>query len=1004
MSNKRKQGAPPMSTKDMSQLLHIPTTPLNNTSESVPPPQLKQRLFDYQLRSLTRLLSVEKTCHELVVPGVNRALASRGGVLADVGKTAQCIGLILASMDDPLSATCKDQTLVVTPTHLCAQWRNEILKFTDALNVEIVSSLSPHAMANRIADCHVVIASMEFITSGVYKAHHMNSSTTFHSIQWRRIIFDECHETILLGGENMNVLRSLIAQNVWCVSGTPFTHNDLSIYGIHQLLNIDIRLNVTNNPFAIASKSYRNEAFEYLKRVLYLRNTPDSVAAFRKTLSRAQQRAAASAEPKYDEKVILLPYTVFERSFYDERLRRVEGGSIHGNLYAPRYQSLRQLCCHPEASSDWMQRLQDIDPRANRVFLENPRSSEVGKHAVPARQEGGGLSLDQLPARMIKVKKAETNRLDVTYARIQHRIGAAQNSIKYCEAVSEIGAGNVITCGKVPGRGEFEFYDASSLLGPVTEWAHCDETGTCRFRVVDDGHFTYAHPYVGMAVLTTLAGHFERIEFVKQAKDWIASEEAVCAENRKEADRVKAEIRYFMKMVESWKNRDNEGGGNEDKESAYSSANSGENGDTAGKGEECLICDEAVTLFAVLTCGHSTCRPCLDSWFAKDKSCPQCRKEITDNEEIFMLDTTKRDEAAKSSEEAEEISNSLPPPAPVVQFVPPIVMRHGTKPAAVACFLRDALAASPNNRIIVFSKWHSMLNLLAKTLNSLSIPNLFPKTSLNMDIAQEAASASATANSNNKNNAKKMVPLSEINGPLALSVQVSDPISEFQTSDHFRVLMLSLAECASGTNLQCANMIVMLEPSSGDNSAHALATEQQAIGRAVRYGQTQRVTVVKFVVRGTIEEDLYRFQEAERAKRTRQAEGNVIHLKRVRILECNATFTETSVSVGEPCVIEDLECSDNDQDDEAISGDGVMDLDENCDTLAVEEASNPIRSGTSETHIEKRARTEASIFNVPSSRRTRISFLCPICNHNLNVNNNDEMNVHVDECLARNFE
>ncbi|KAJ3263086.1 hypothetical protein HDU77_011269 [Chytriomyces hyalinus] len=1115
MSKRRSKAAPSSSSSrsDPSGLLHIPPSCLADIVEAPQPRQLRDgfKLFDYQLRSLTRLIEIERTCKSLVVPGVNRTLTSRGGVLADVvgmGKTAQCIALILSS-----GLSNSEVSLVVTPAHLCAQWKKEISKFTDGLKVEIITELRPGDMRTRIAGYDIIIASMEFITSHMYKFHLQSKGDAFslHSVQWRRVIFDECHETILLGGENMNVLRSFQAQNALVlIYRTLYLRLDVDFYF----------LSVTNNPFAAASKSYRNEAFEYLKKTLYLRNTPASVSSFRASLTPAQRRLLSNTppEPKYDEKIIFLPYTVFERSFYDERLRRIEDdGNKTKNLYSGRYQSLRQLCCHPEASEDWMKRLANLDPRTNRVLAPLPndsittpwtRASSSAKsrgsapHAfapVPPLKTNVGLSLDQLAERMIRVKKSETSKLDSTYTRIQHRIGAAENSVQYMETVNANSGSNTRVSDIVADRGKVTFYDVSGRLGKVADWAHEDETGSQRFRVIEGGSVMYVHPSVGMANLSALPGSQERMAFILGQKEWIAAEKDECRKNREEAKKIEAEIKYFMQMVDGLRQqrlgleekdvRNDEPQGQEVCDSGDASIPSSNN-----DARNCIICEEDVDLMAVLTCGHKTCRPCLvkmyfqDDWFTKQKSCPVCRKEIRDDGEIFDLDLSlkqtevlklktgtpaqphpksnpnspKKDSGkcldnakptttetdilvipdvpltADTSVKPQEPADSHAAPStpaeakpeeekndgqiaepPVMQFVPPIVMQHGTKPAAVASFLRDALAASPDTRIIVFSKWHAMLHLLAKTLKSFGIPNLFPKMHLNAEAAELEQSAKASKSSSSQmfksNKTPVATPLTDHNYQnLAHSAQIEDPIMEFQTSNEYRVLMLSLTENASGTNLQCANMVVLLEPASGDTSAHALATEQQAIGRAVRYGQTRRVTVCKFIVKGTIEEELYRYQEAERAKRLQTTEGNMVHLKRAQLLECEASFTQTGICIGDPKVIES-EPEEVEQEELQIA-DEMLTASQNNVSLADDCVILDDIEATDGPSNHKRIRVDTDTINVNlqmqagpaskknvSKRKSAISFVCPICNTEIGVDTNEQMNGHIDDCLARNM-
>jgi SNF2 family DNA or RNA helicase len=68
--------------------------------------------------------------------------------------------------------------------------------------------------------------------------------------------------------------------------------------------------------------------------------------------------------------------------------------------------------------------------------------------------------------------------------------------------------------------------------------------------------------------------------------------------------------------------------------------------------------------------------------------------------------------------------------------------------------------------------------------------------------------------------------------------------------------MLSLENAASGTNLTQATHIILMDPISGSRSrAHAI--EAQAIGRAHRLGQTQKLTVVRFLIVDTIEHETY---------------------------------------------------------------------------------------------------------------------------------------------------
>jgi hypothetical protein len=84
-----------------------------------------------------------------------------------------------------------------------------------------------------------------------WRAAPYHTRAVLHAIEWRRLVFDECHEAILLDNhKHMANFMRLRARNVWCVSGTPFVQNDVSMYGIHNLLGIRLKLHVSDTPFA----------------------------------------------------------------------------------------------------------------------------------------------------------------------------------------------------------------------------------------------------------------------------------------------------------------------------------------------------------------------------------------------------------------------------------------------------------------------------------------------------------------------------------------------------------------------------------------------------------------------------------------------------------------------------------------------------------------------------------------------------------------------------------
>ena len=74
--------------------------------------------------------------------------------------------------------------------------------------------------------------------------------------------------------------------------------------------------------------------------------------------------------------------------------------------------------------------------------------------------------------------------------------------------------------------------------------------------------------------------------------------------------------------------------------------------------------------------------------------------------------------------------------------------------------------------------------------------------------------------------------------------------------DGTKVIMLSLNNAASGTNLTRATHVILIEPVGGSRT-YAQATEAQAIGRAHRQGGGERsvpLKVVRMIISDTTEE------------------------------------------------------------------------------------------------------------------------------------------------------
>ena len=183
------------------------------------------------------------------------------------------------------------------------------------------------------------------------------------------------------------------------------------------------------------------------------------------------------------------------------------------------------------------------------------------------------------------------------------------------------------------------------------------------------------------------------------------------------------------------------------------------------------------------------------------KECPMCKADLA-GKEIYLVDS-KKDEEKEPEEEN------------------PLIKKYGSKLGKLISIVRT-LTSNDDNRIIIFSQWDRMLNLIGKSLSDNGVANSFIKGNV---WARNSA------------------------------------ISKFKlgkdsSGEDNKVIMLSLSNSASGTNLTEATHIIFVEPINSKNE-EVKAIEGQAIGRACRLGQKNKVKVMRILTENTIEQEIY---------------------------------------------------------------------------------------------------------------------------------------------------
>ncbi|KAL6785258.1 hypothetical protein ACKKBG_A03100 [Auxenochlorella protothecoides x Auxenochlorella symbiontica] len=130
--------------------------------------------------------------------------------------------------------------------------------------------------------------------------------------------------------------------------------------------------------------------------------------------------------------------------------------------------------------------------------------------------------------------------------------------------------------------------------------------------------------------------------------------------------------------------------------------------------------------------------------------------------------------------------------------------------------------AAERDKVIIFSQWTSMLNLLEGPLKISAFR--FERLDGTMSVDARAAA-----------------------------------IAKFSADPETEIMLISLKAASLGVNLTCANHVILLDPWWNPT------VEEQAIDRAHRIGQTRTLHVIRYLVKDTIEFRMLELQNKKRA-------------------------------------------------------------------------------------------------------------------------------------------
>lgn len=595
-----------------------------------------------------------------------------------------------------------------------------------------------------------------------------------YEIRWNRILNDEGHAYIIstdrVSGNELIIAKNLMrlrANYKWILSATPLEKGMDNLEGIIEFLHSGVEY---INPANII-KGMTPECLGQLVASIFRRNLKKSVSAEIKI-------------PIFREEVIKLTQSSIERNIYLEAMR-------HNDITR-----LFKLCTHPlvseheniSSSTTDILTLTEINDKLTKNFQNQRIELENTNKALQKRVDNSQNLLlpavEKLQAYVAKnlialggsdVISSDTRDLFLANYRYHSIMSSSKDNIERLQST------NLYTI-----RETLMKTIKHSLSEELTEIEFLETIDTCMALYMP---FTELYSQVERAyVLNIIAGHFEtatRSEITKSSNQ--------IADNETEMRRIDNVVATFNRT-----------------EYVKESAN-----------DPCAICFTDFREYLCLTtCRHIICDDCMSGIFAKgdNTTCPFCRTALRKCDinrvslaslregngelpEVVNPDSFIQSEETKAKE----------------QILQDDINKYGTKLANIIHKLNEILSDDASNRVIIFSQFDRMLEMIGTVLNIFKIKHVYIKGNVHVI---------------NKN------------------------IKLFKTDPNIRVVMLSSETCASGNNLTEATHIIFSNVLNSDANA-TRAIETQAIGRAVRLGQEKSVLVLRYMMVGTIEETYY---------------------------------------------------------------------------------------------------------------------------------------------------
>lgn len=260
-----------------------------------------------------------------------------GGLLADemgLGKTMDCIALIVSDEIHIDTCTHTKLTLIVVPSSLLYQWKEEIITKTNIPEncIALYHGTKKEKSIEAIQEGKVFIVLVSY--DGLREENTLRKSVLLgHS--WHRVILDEAHRIRNQCNKTTKTVLSLQSRRRWVVTGTPFNNSLSDLATLASFIkvppyNATEWWNAHKNDTKAIQQWTQNYVLQRRKNILPMKPLKDTIVEINFTLQERNLYKNIFHE-------MYRKYEVYHRSLHKNQFTAVLTHIL----------ALRQICNHP---------------------------------------------------------------------------------------------------------------------------------------------------------------------------------------------------------------------------------------------------------------------------------------------------------------------------------------------------------------------------------------------------------------------------------------------------------------------------------------------------------------------------------------------------------------------------------------------------------------------------------------------------------------------------------